>query len=187
MYVCCSCSNYWTSDDNDAVLHHSISTNTYVSQFHESDGLPSTVPRLCPKTTRRLGSVSIVRRFDSPKIQLKLKLALTLILTLTDARGGVLTLTDTGGAVLTLTDTGLVRTIEPSDYRADTADWPNLKRGTKILYSAPSWEPHPWSAQMWITQPLPCQHTTPAFTRSSPGGATTEWTVSAPADEAYTH
>ena len=54
------------------------------------------------------GSVSIVRRFDSPKIQLKLKLALTL------------TLTDTGCAVLTLTDTGDLRTIEPSDYRADT-------------------------------------------------------------------
>jgi len=30
-----------------------------------------------------------------------------------------------------------------------------------------------------------CQHTTPAFTRSSPGGTTTEWTVIAPADEAY--
>ena len=28
-------------------------------------------------------------------------------------------------------------------------------------------------------------HTTPAFTRSSPGGATAEWTVIAPADEAY--
>ena len=42
------------------------------------------------------GSVSIVRRFDSPKIQLKLKLALT------------------------LTDTGDLLTIEPSDYRADT-------------------------------------------------------------------
>jgi len=52
------------------------------------------------------GSVSIVRRFNSPKIQLKLKLALTL--------------TDTGGGVLTLTDTGDLRTIEPSDYRADT-------------------------------------------------------------------
>jgi len=52
-----------------------------------------------------LGSVSIVWRFDSPKIQLKL------------------TLTDTGGAVLTLTsqtDTGDLRTIEPSGYRADT-------------------------------------------------------------------
>jgi len=48
----------------------------------------------------REGSVSIVRRFDSPKIQLKLKLALTL--------------------TLTLTDTGDLRTIEPSDYRADT-------------------------------------------------------------------
>ena len=45
------------------------------------------------------GSVSIVRRFDSPKIQLKLKLALTLI----------------------LTDTGDLWTIEPLDYRADTA------------------------------------------------------------------
>jgi len=32
---------------------------------------------------------------------------------------------------------------------------------------------------------LTCQHTTPAFTRSSPGGAMTEWTVTAPADEAY--
>jgi len=46
------------------------------------------------------GSVSIVRRFDSPKIQLKLKLALTL--------------------TLTLTDTGDLQTIERSDYRADT-------------------------------------------------------------------
>ena len=32
---------------------------------------------------------------------------------------------------------------------------------------------------------LPANNTTPAFTRSSPGGATTEWTVIAPADEAY--
>jgi len=33
---------------------------------------------------------------------------------------------------------------------------------------------------------LPANHTTPAFTRSSPGGATTEWTVIKPAaDEAY--
>ena len=53
---------------------------------------------------RMYGSVSIVRRFDSPKIQLKLSL----------------TLTDTGGAVLTVTDTGDLRTIEPSNYRADT-------------------------------------------------------------------
>jgi len=53
------------------------------------------------------GSVSIVQRFDSPKIQLKLKLALTLTLTLTDI----------GGGVLTLTDTGDLWTIEPSDYR----------------------------------------------------------------------
>jgi len=29
---------------------------------------------------------------------------------------------------------------------------------------------------------LTCQYTTPAFTHSSPGGATTEWTVTAPAD-----
>ena len=35
---------------------------------------------------------------------------------------------------------------------------------------------------MWTT---PANNTTPAFTRSSPGGATTEWTVTAPADEAY--
>ena len=46
------------------------------------------------------GSVSIVRKFDSPKIQLKLKLALIL--------------------TLNLTDTGNLRTIEPMDYRADT-------------------------------------------------------------------
>jgi len=32
---------------------------------------------------------------------------------------------------------------------------------------------------------LHANYTTPAFTRSSPGGATTEWTVIAPADEAY--
>jgi len=32
---------------------------------------------------------------------------------------------------------------------------------------------------------LPANHTTPEFTRSSPGCATTEWTVIAPADEAY--
>ena len=53
-----------------------------------------------------LDSVSIVRRFDSPKIQLKLKLALTL----------TLTLTDTGGDVLTLTDTGDLRTIEQTPF-----------------------------------------------------------------------
>jgi len=51
-----------------------------------------------------IGSVSIVRRFDSPKIQLKLKLALTL--------------------TLTLTVIGDLRTIEPSDYRADTLPLP---------------------------------------------------------------
>jgi len=55
----------------------------------------------------RFGSVSIVRRFDSLKIQLKLKLALTL--------------------TLTLTDTGGLRTIEPSDYRADTANSVSVK------------------------------------------------------------
>jgi len=64
------------------------------------------------------GSVSIVRRFDSPKIQLKLKLALTLTLTLTDTGAGVLTLTDTRGAVLTLTNTGDLQTIEPLEYRS---------------------------------------------------------------------
>ena len=32
---------------------------------------------------------------------------------------------------------------------------------------------------------LPANDNTPAFTRSSTGGATTEWTVIAPADEAY--
>ena len=32
---------------------------------------------------------------------------------------------------------------------------------------------------------LPANHTTPAFTRSSPVGATTEWIVIAQADEAY--
>ena len=52
------------------------------------------------------GRVSIIRRFDSPKIQLKLKLALTLTLTLNDTEDVVLTLTDRGGAVLTLTNTG---------------------------------------------------------------------------------
>ena len=61
--------------------------------------------------TFQAGSVTIVRRFDSPKMQLKLKLAVIL----------TLTLTDTGGAVLTLTDMetfGLsnLRTMEPSDY-----------------------------------------------------------------------
>jgi len=58
------------------------------------------VPKRGGAGTSLQGSVSIVRRFDSPKIQLKLKLALTL--------------------TLTLTDTGDLRTIEPSDYRADT-------------------------------------------------------------------
>jgi len=32
---------------------------------------------------------------------------------------------------------------------------------------------------------LPANHTTPAFTRSSPGGAMTEWPVIAPTDGAY--
>jgi len=32
---------------------------------------------------------------------------------------------------------------------------------------------------------LPANNTTAAFTRSSSGGATTEWAVIAPADEAY--
>jgi len=67
------------------------------------------------------GSVSIVRRFDSPKIQLKLKLALTLTLTLTDTGGAVLTIIDTGGNVLTLNREtfGLsnLRTIEQTPFR----------------------------------------------------------------------
>jgi len=66
--------------------------------------------RVYPGSCELYGFVSIVWRFDSPKIQLKLKLALTL----------TLTLTDTGGTVLTQTDTGDLWTIEPSDYRADT-------------------------------------------------------------------
>ena len=60
----------------------------------------SRLPSHTEQEAQLFGSVSIVRRFDSPKIQLKLKLALTL--------------------TLTLTDTGDLQTIEPSDYRADT-------------------------------------------------------------------
>ena len=67
----------------------------------------------------RVGSVSIVRRFDSPTVSrvnfkaqpLKLRLALTL----------TQTLTDTGGAVL------IFRIIEPSDYRADTVEYTDCK------------------------------------------------------------
>ena len=39
------------------------------------------------------------------------------------------------------------------------------------LYSASSWEPHPRSAQVWITQLLPCKYTIPR--KHSPDGATT--------------
>ena len=76
----------WGPLRNQSFCNFSCSWYTYTSPF-----LPFTYI---------LGSVSIVRRFDSPKIQLKLKLALTL--------------------TLTLTDTGDLRTVEPSDYRADT-------------------------------------------------------------------
>jgi len=63
------------------------------------------------------GSVSIVRRFDSPKIQIKLKLALTL--------------------TLTLTDTGDLWTIEPSDYQAETVIPESAE-----LYCRPTRTPH---------------------------------------------
>jgi len=59
------------------------------------------------------------------------------------------------------------------------------KSKRRILYSASSWEPRLKCAQVWITQcylPItPHLH----LPRSSPGGATTEWTLIAPADEAY--
>jgi len=42
-----------------------------------------------------------------------------------------------------------------------------------------------WSAQVWITQLLTAKHTIPAFTVQFVRGTTTEWTVIAPADEAY--
>ena len=53
------------------------------------------------------------------------------------------------------------------------------------LYSASSWETSPLRRPGVDHTVLPANNTTPAFTRSSPGGATTEWTVTAPADEAY--
>jgi len=53
------------------------------------------------------------------------------------------------------------------------------------LYIAPRRENLTSKALRCGSHSLTCQHTTPAFTRSSPGGATTERTVTAPADEAY--
>ena len=57
------------------------------------------------------------------------------------------------------------------------------------LYSASSWT-HLWSAQVWITQLLHCKaHGTCLYRvirqSAHKEGATTEWTVIAPADEAY--
>jgi len=61
-----------------------------------------------------------------------------------------------------------------------------LKKGKKIchLYSASSEMPHFWSAQRGSHSFLHCKYTMPPLPYSSPEGATTEWTVIAPADEA---
>jgi len=53
------------------------------------------------------------------------------------------------------------------------------------LYSASSELLHFWSAQHGSRSFLHCKYTMPPLPRSSPGGATTEWTVIAPADKAY--
>ena len=61
-------------------------------------------------------------------------------------------------------------------------EWGGSKKVNVVdLYSASSWEPRSGVDHTV----LPANNTTPAFSRSSPGGATTEWTVTAPADEAY--
>ena len=52
------------------------------------------------------------------------------------------------------------------------------------LYSASSEILHFWSAQRGSHSFLHCKFYMPPLPRSSPGGATTEWTVIAPADEA---
>ena len=52
------------------------------------------------------------------------------------------------------------------------------------LYSASSESLHFWSAQHGSHSFLHCKYTMPPLPRSSPGGATTEWTVIGPADEA---
>ena len=53
------------------------------------------------------------------------------------------------------------------------------------LYSASSELLHFWSAQHGSRSFLHSKYTMPPLLHSSPGGATTEWTVIAPADEAY--
>ena len=53
------------------------------------------------------------------------------------------------------------------------------------LYSASSELLHFWSAQHGSQGFLHCKYTMPPLALSSPGGATNEWTVIAPADEAY--
>jgi len=54
------------------------------------------------------------------------------------------------------------------------------------ITSASSWEPHLLGAQACITQfYLQTHYTHLPLSRSSPEGATTEWTVIAPADKAY--
>jgi len=60
-----------------------------------------------------------------------------------------------------------------------------LKVKVVDLYSASSWEPRLLRRSGVDHTVLPANNTTPAFNRSSPGGATTEWTVTAPADVAY--
>jgi len=63
----------------------------------------------------------------------------------------------------------------------------DLHKGKKVchLYSASSELLHFWSAQHGSHSFLHCKYTMPPLPRSSPGGATTEWTVIAPANEAY--
>jgi len=53
------------------------------------------------------------------------------------------------------------------------------------IYIAHQWITPFLKRSAWITQLLHCKYTMPALPRSSPGGATNEWTVIAPADEAY--
>jgi len=60
----------------------------------------------------------------------------------------------------------------------------NVKVNVKIrhLYSTSSEVLHFWSAQHGSHNFLHCKYTMPPLPRSSPGGATTEWTVITPAD-----
>ena len=61
----------------------------------------------------------------------------------------------------------------------------NVKGKGCHLYSASREMFHFWSAQHGSHSFLHCKYTMPPLPRSSPDGATTEWTVIAPADEAY--